>query len=280
MVTRLPQPEACSIALLDQVLVERNRGRNARFFRGIATEWRRRVESYLNERGNPETVSDWPAIMENTTPFLTLYRSPADNSSQAPVLTTLRERQMQFCPACGEEGTPNTLDHHLPIERFPHFAVTPANLSPMCDICQTAKGERTVDAQGRRIFLHPYFDEFLDAQILRLTIGRPLAAPMEFVLEPDPNLPDELVGLVRRHIGGLQLERRYGAFFRDEYIRLLRLAQAARDAGIDIRANVAAFKHLHQIRALNLWPHIFYSSVMEDAELLEFLANGELPTMR
>ncbi|HWU03156.1 MAG TPA: hypothetical protein VN222_10490 [Novosphingobium sp.] len=277
MVTRLPIPEACSLDLVDNVVLERANGRNAAYFNGLAVEWRQRVEHYLAQRGNPETVPNWPAIMANRTRFLTLYNSPAEVSSQAPILKQLRDRKLRFCPACGEEGTPNTLDHYLPKDGYPHFAITPVNLAPMCDICQSAKGTETVDEDGHRIFLHPYYDEFLTAQVIRLVIGRPFKAPQNFVLRPDLDLPDDLAALVQRHIRGLELESRYGIFFREEYLRLLRLTQEARAAGRDIREDIPTFKRMHEMRAPNLWPHIFFSAVVDDAELLEYLANGELP---
>lgn len=277
MVTRLALPAECSVALVNAVVAERAGGPNAAFFDGLAAEWRQRVEHYLAERGNPESVPTWPAIMANRTRFLTLYNSPAENSCQLPVLKSLRERKLQFCPACGEEGTPNTLDHYLPKEAFPHFAVTPVNLTPMCDTCQMIKGSEILDDLGRRQFLHPYYDDFIAAQVIVLEIGRPLDAPQDFVIRPDPGLPDELAELVQRHISGLELQRRFGAFFRDEYVRLLRLAQEARDAGLDIRDDVPKFKRMHEIRAVNLWPHVFFAAVNADKELLDYLAHGALP---
>ncbi|WP_156943477.1 5-methylcytosine-specific restriction endonuclease McrA (plasmid) [Ensifer sp. WSM1721] len=279
MVTRLPLPEACSVTLVETVVAERAGGPNALYFNGLAAEWRQRVEHYLAERGNPEAVPSWPAIMANRTRFLTLYNSPRENSSQLPILSALRERKLQFCPACGEEGTPNTLDHYLPKEAFPHFAITPANLAPMCDTCQLIKGTETLDDQGRRIFLHPYYDDFLNTQVVRLVIGRPFNAPEDFVLQPVQDLPDDLSALVQRHIDGLELQRRYGAFFRDEYMRLLRLTQEVRNAGRDICDDIPTFKRMHELRAVNVWPHIFYAAVSQDEELLDYLANGDLPAM-
>src|SRR3546814_3004594 len=61
----------------------------------------------------------------------------------------LHVHELNHCPACGEPGTPNTLDHYLPKGRYPHFCVTPLNLFPMCDACQQAKGEKTGDADSR-----------------------------------------------------------------------------------------------------------------------------------
>ena len=171
MVTRLPLPDTCSVTLMDSVVAERANGPNAGYFNGISAEWRSRIETYIAEHGNPESVPKWPAIHEHRTRFHTLYNTPQEHHSQYPVLKGLRDRKFQFCPSCGEEGSPSTIDHYLPKEDYPHFSVTPANLTPMCDACQTAKGQETVDKGGRRIFLHPYFDEFLTAQVVRLTLG-------------------------------------------------------------------------------------------------------------
>lgn len=277
MVAHLPVPQSCSLALIDAVVAERAGGPNAAYFNGLAPEWRQRVEQYLLEKGDPETIPTWPEIMETRKRFLTLYNNPQEGSSQGAVLKNLRDRKLQFCPACGEEGTPNTLDHYLPKQDFPHFSITPANLVPMCDTCQLFKGAETVDKDGKRVFLHPYYDDFLAAQVVRLIIGRPFKAPEDFILEADLDLPEDLCKLVQRHISGLELQRRYGAFFRDEYVRLLRLTQETREAGRDIRDDIPTFKRLHELKAVNLWPHVFYSAVADDEELLEYLGKGELP---
>lgn len=277
MVTRLPLPEICSLALMDAVVVERANGRNAAYFNGISGEWRSRIETYIAQCGNPEFVPKWPAIHIYRTRFHTLYNSPQEHHSQYPVLKGLRDRKFQFCPSCGEEGSPSTIDHYLPKEDYPHFSVTPVNLTPMCDACQSAKGQETLDENGRRIFLHPYFDEFLTSQVVRLTIGRPFNAPEDFALEPMEDLDPNIAGLVWRHIRGLNMVERYGAFFRDEYMRLLRLSQDARDLGLDIAEDIPRFLRLHRRKAVNLWPHLFYAAVVADAELIEHLRNGDLP---
>jgi 5-methylcytosine-specific restriction endonuclease McrA len=276
---KLPLPGDCSVALIDNIVREREGGVNAAYFSGICNEWRTRVREYVDRRGDPESVKTWPAIAPYRTRFLTLYNTPRENSVQHAILKRLRERKLQLCPSCGEEGVPNTLDHYLPKESYPHFAVTPANLTPMCDGCQGAKGTQTVDQNGIRIFLHPYFDDFLDVQVVRLLIGRPFEAPEDFILEADLDLPDEHSALVQRHIEGLELQRRYGAFFREEYVRLMRLAQEARSKGTDILEDIPRFKRLHELRNPNAWPHVFYAAVVEDEELLAYLSAGELPPM-
>lgn len=277
MVTKLPLPETCSLDLMDAIVEDRANGPNANYFKDLSAEWRSRIETYIAEHGNPESVPNWPAINSHRTRFHTLYNSPKEHHSQYPILKDLRDRRYQFCPSCGEEGSPSTIDHYLPKEKYPEFSVTPVNMTPMCDACQTAKGQKTLDENGRRIFLHPYYDEFLSSQVVRLTIGRPFSAPEDFALEPVESLDADLAGLVRRHICELHMDKRYGAFFRDEYMRLLRLSQEARDLGLDIAEDIPTYRRLYRKKAVNLWPHIFYTAVAADDELIEYLRNGDLP---
>lgn len=280
MVMLLPLPQFCSAQLVDDLILERANGQNSAFFNGIAKEWRERVESYIKERGNPETITDWPIILPHRNRFINLYEHPGENSVQRPILEQLRDRTLQICPSCGEEGTPNTLDHYLPKSEYPQFAITPENLIPMCDICQGYKGNETVDEEGCRIYAHPYFDEFLTDQILRLEIGRPLEAPENFCVGPVPGLPDEIDALVIRHIEGLEIEKRYGPFFKNAYLRLLRLAQKTRESGSDFRELLPLFKSDALGRGPNAWIHLFFAAVSGDAELLDYLADGDLEKMR
>src|SRR3546814_5688047 len=62
MVMYLPRPTACSLALLDAVIAERQGGANAAFFNGLASEWRERVRAYIERAGSPEFVPRWPQI--------------------------------------------------------------------------------------------------------------------------------------------------------------------------------------------------------------------------
>ncbi len=280
MVMRLPLPPICSAQLVDDLVLERANGQNSVFFNGLAAEWRERVENYIEERGNPEAIPDWPEIATHRNRFINLYKNPGENSVQRPIIETLRDRTLQICPSCGEEGTPNTLDHYLPKRDYPQFAVTPANLLPMCDICQMHKGSDTVDEEGRRLYVHPYFDEFIAEQVLSLEIGRPLVAPENFLLRPTPDLPEDIEALVLRHIGGLEIEKRYGPFFQNEYLRALRLAQDAREKDQDFRELLPFFKAHHLGRGPNAWIYLFYAAVTNDAELIDYLAEGELKAMR
>jgi hypothetical protein len=192
------------------------------------------------------------------------------------MLQALRAHDLILCPACGEPGSPNTLDHYLPKGKYPHFAVTPANLFPMCDACQDAKGEKTGDAASPRYFIHPYFDRFTDPQIVVLTIRAPFNAPT-FELQPHGALTPPEQSLVTTHLRELEIHERYVRFFRGEYLRVLRNVGQMREAQQDVVQNLRNFKGMRATPTPNGWDHIFYDGILKNAQLINYLVNEALP---
>ncbi|QIO48699.1 hypothetical protein HA464_32375 (plasmid) [Rhizobium leguminosarum bv. trifolii] len=278
MVMYLPSPQTDSEQLVDDIVVERQNGPNAAYFTGISPAWRARVADYIAQGGSPAAVPTWPQIEPRKTSFLTLYLSPADGSVQGEILKVMRKHGLSVCPACGEPGAPNTLDHYLPKTRYPHFCVTPHNLFPMCDACQKEKDTKTGDAQTPRFFLHPYYDTFLVHQILDLTIQAPFETPT-FTLNVSQALEPDQITLVTAHVRELALAERYGHFFRNQYRRLIRLVTRMRENHQDVRATLATFTFAAADPSPNSWDHIFYTSVMSNPPLLAYLEAGGLPTL-
>ncbi|WP_338586227.1 hypothetical protein [Pseudomonas sp. MAG733B] len=279
MVTRLPRPVVDDVELVHQVVDQRQRGRNGGFFERIRTPWKQRIRDYIQACGNPETVTPWAQAVRFKTRFLTLYNSPQNNSVQKPILERLRERTLQMCPACGEDGTPNTLDHYLPKNEFPDFSVTALNLFPMCDTCQGKKLEQVLNEEGERIFLHPYFDDFLDQQVLQLSIGQPYSAPKSMEVSASENLTPQFQSLVERHIESLEINKRYYHFFREKYTHLLGSAADIREAELDMRQQLTLFRNSARRKSVNSWGYIFYESVLANEELISHLENSDLPAL-
>ena len=273
---KLPKPNYVDADLVENIDAERQNGINKDFFSGIAADWKARVAAYVEQAGNPETVPAWTAIAGHKVKFLTLYDSPGENSVQRPILAHLRERTMQLCPGCGEDGTPNTLDHYLPKTAYPHFAVMTANLVPLCDICQLKKGTTMLDQDGQRMFLHPYFDDFVTGHVVILAIEPPFDAP-GFSLAPDPALDGGDADLLSRHLAGLEIEARYGHYFREQYLRLLKLTKELREKDLSVPQMIAVFQSDAARKAPNSWLHIFYAAVTANAALMNFLENEVLP---
>lgn len=279
MVKRLVEPDVDETIYLDSVVDERQNGKHARFFEGIRDEWKSRASGYRQNSGNPELIVPWVDVSHRKDTFINLYSSAAQESSHGAVIATLRSRTLQLCPACGEEGSPNTLDHYLPKEQYPEFSILPHNLLPMCDTCQASKGTQTVDVSNRRMFIHGYYDEFVDRQIVDLRIGTPFSAPASIALEPTEALTQANAELVRRHLQGLEIVSRYHRFFRSEYLHLLRLVNMMRGNQQEIVEFLQTFRDGERLRSVNGWRHVFYAGVLSNPDLLDFLKEAELPVV-
>jgi hypothetical protein len=276
VVMPLPAPTICSLKLVDDLVAERQNGINADFFAGIAADWRVRVQAYADARGSPALVQTWPEIAHKKGSFLNLYVSPAEGSSQGGMLQALRKHGLILCPACGEAGKPNTLDHYLPKGKYPHFCVTPLNLFPMCDACQAQKLEKTGDANDARFFLHPYFDVFIAEQVIAITIHPPFDAPT-FDLLPASGLTPDQTKLVARHVRELAITQRYAHFFRGQHRRLLRLVQRMRVSGQDVVDTLETFRSGVEYPSKNGWEHVFYTAVLGTPDFVTYLREGQLP---
>lgn len=276
MVMYLTAPKTCSLQIIEDIVAERKHGKNAKFFENIATDWRDKVQQYIDACGSPAVIKPWPQIDSKKTSFLNLYCSPKDGSVQGEMLKELRAHELNLCPSCGEAGRPNTLDHYLPKEAYPHFCVTPYNLFPMCDICQGKKGVKTGGTVNPRFFLHPYFDVFVAKQVIELTIDPPYVTPT-FNLQPDTTLTLQQSRLVESHIRELEIVQRYGRFFREQYIRLLRLVQEIRESKQEVDVTLELFRKDADRLSKNAWDYVFYSAVLSNPALMTYLRKEDLP---
>ncbi|MBB3146909.1 hypothetical protein FHS21_003325 [Phyllobacterium trifolii] len=275
---RLPVPNSCSLQLVDDVVAERQNGVNAAFFTSIRADWRAKVQEYIGAGGSPQFVQPWPDVAHRKNKFLNLYLSPKKASAHGLVLDQLRDHGLNLCPACGEAGAPNTLDHYLPKGIYPHFCITPHNLFPMCDACQGKKLEKTGDAANPRFFIHPYFDVFVAEQVIKLLIDPPFDTPT-FNLIPDPELPAEQLALVESHVRELAIDQRYGHFFREQHRRLIRLVQIMRNSGLNVADTLEMFRVNSEDPSANSWEHVFYAAVLSNAAMLNYLETEPLPTL-
>jgi hypothetical protein len=192
------------------------------------------------------------------------------------MLYAMRQHELSVCPACGEPGRPNTLDHYLPKTLYPHFCITPVNLFPMCDACQIYKGTKVGDTHSPRFFIHPYFDTFVAEQVLRVEIRPPFTVP-RFTFGPVEDLDLSIASLVCSHVRELGIEQRFTNYFRNQYRRLLRLVSKMRATNQDVLTSLTIFTDTASEPSMNTWEYVFYAAVIANQDLIEYLTNAELP---
>ena len=69
----------------------------------------------------------------------------------------------------------------------------------------------------------------------------------------------------------------FAHYFKAESLRTLKLVQTLRESGLPVVATLRAFEVRSRMPALNSWEHVYWSAVTGNAEMLDFLENGELP---
>ncbi|MBY1058802.1 hypothetical protein FP388_18810 [Citrobacter europaeus] len=112
------------------------------------------------------------------------------------------------CPYCGI-GDPSTLDHYIPKELFPEFSVFSKNLIPICATCNSSyKKTKFKMRNGKRIFIHTYYDGFPDLYFLTANIIVNQKIKIDFAINSQSSEPD-FSELIHNHFTHLGLKKRF-----------------------------------------------------------------------
>jgi len=133
--------------------------------------------------------------------------APRSKSPRDKLYAEIRKRAAE-CPYC-TIGPTKTLDHYLPKQRYPEFAVLTINLVPSCSSCNSSRDFRT--RSGERALIHPYFDTIPDERLLfaeiRVAAGQP---DVTFdVINWRRTANPTFAQLYGRHVTLLRLRKRY-----------------------------------------------------------------------
>lgn len=114
------------------------------------------------------------------------------------------------CPYCTGSGT-STIEHILPKEDYPEYAINTLNLIPCCGICNPSKGQKVKDDAGMPQFINFYYhdiesQEFLIADISFDDNGKPL---FTFHLNLQHFSDSVLRAAIENHYENLHLLERY-----------------------------------------------------------------------
>ena len=111
------------------------------------------------------------------------------------------------CPYC-LVNTAHQLDHYAPKSTYAEYAVCASNLVPACSQCNEPrrKGDRYLDVNGKRLFLHPYLDPVPDDGLIADVVVVQGAVVATYRVRPGP---DTL--LMTRHVAALDLAERYAS---------------------------------------------------------------------
>jgi hypothetical protein len=166
MVARINPPLDCSVEIVRKTIEARVKHKH--FYERIKKDLIDRAQFYSVHQGNPENIlpinlrdytdSNEDALSRKLS-LIGLYSPKEGKIPHAQLEQIRKENSLVVCPSCGEPGRPRTLDHYLPKDVFPEFAIVLLNLTPMCDWCQGEKLAEYITSDGRKRYIHPYFDD-------------------------------------------------------------------------------------------------------------------------
>ena len=285
MVAKIAAPEHDMIATLNSVLAERKR--HLRFYEAIKDDLIAQFLSYEENNGNPEIIS--PLTIRNYTrsddeaekrkkSLLNLYLPKVDKHPFDVLSEMRRKHGLLFCPSCGEDGAPGTLDHYLPKEHFPELSICLLNLTPMCSRCQGEKSSDFLTDNDERMFLHPYYDE-IGQCFFNIGIRPPFSSPSAFIINLNDEVEVGIRSVVERHIRGVAFKERLEEFCEIKHLHLLKIMADEREDEDPFPAArlIRKFLRQEQKKTYNAWAAIYFQSVLDTPELLDYLDNGELP---
>lgn len=286
MVTKIKTPDISSIEFINKVLESRmvSSNRLRTFYRAIEKDLISSYESYIQEKGNPEIINNLDfkkysavnKVESRKKTMINLYLTKQDNYI-TPILNNLRtNHNLLFCPFCGEEVIPSTLDHYLPKEEFPEYSICLANLIPMCTKCQgkDAKGEKVLDSNNCRIFLNPYYENV--DEFLILNISPPFDKPT-FVLNLKYIEDRAYYKILASHVVELNIYERFLNFAKSKHISLLKLAKKNRQSGRNINESIQYCLDAGEVNSSNVWSAIYYRGVLSNNDLIDYLNYENLP---
>ena len=285
MVANVALPSDDSLKTINTVLAERQKFLG--FYRSITNDLLEQVESYIENNGDPTLVkplnlrdytdTDADALKRKKT-LINLY-SPKPDKAPFLILEKMRnDHGLLFCPSCGEDGAPGTLDHYLPKTEYPELSVCLVNLTPMCSKCQGKKSDDYLTEDNEKAFLHPYFDQ-IDECLFSINIEPPFNNPLRFSIILKNTVNGELKRLVESHIAGIDFINRVEIFCENKHLHLLKLMAEEREDEEPLKAEqlIRRFLRQEQKKALNAWGSIYYQSVLKSPDVLDYLNNGQLP---
>lgn len=194
-------------------------------------------------------------------------------------MTTLRGNLLKRvsvarCPFCGISES-STLDHYLPKEQYPEFAIFPKNLVPSCAICNTRKRDRILDdGTNVRMFLHPCYDSIPDMPFLRVRARmKSDALILSYRLTHPRGMSLRTFQHLQLHFKELDLADRYRRMglehLGSQYPALRRAYGPNEDPGRVAEKLVQGAEDFEEVSGTNYWLAKLYRALASNAEFCD-----------
>lgn len=175
-----------------------------------------------------QIYQDYDRLMTASTGY-TIPRSLANGNLNADFMKNLYTKQLvgktgrcrddydrilasaprKKCPMCSESIV-TALDHHVPKSSYFLYSVFPKNLVPICSRCNEAK-KHTMPNQLNKQFIHPYYDDFSQAQWFEVRFTSMNPIELTYVCKNNLHLGNGADEKLKSHFRRLKLDELYSS---------------------------------------------------------------------
>lgn len=288
MVTKLSPPNYDPIILWVEIYLQRRKYKKYEaFYDLIQPEIIKKFILYMDSGGDPMYVtpmklSDFTTSQDEAevrkATLQNLY-SAKINKKPYDVLDEMRRKhKLLYCPSCGEDGVPGTLDHYLPKDVYPELSVCLVNLTPMCNRCQEEKSTNYKMGNGGKMFFHPYFDSINEC-LFKVEFSPPYNSPADFNVSIRETVSQADRALAVSHLYGLDWISRFNVYCEVKQLHLIRMMSDERkdEEPSSAKTIIRKFLRNEEYKSINSWGAIYYKSVLENDDFLRYLDSEDLP---
>lgn len=133
----------------------------------------------------------------------------AKNREPRAIYDRIKNSADGVCPLCDEREVAS-LDHYLSQSEFSTLVVTPMNLVPACADCNYAKLQHRPTTSEQQL-IHPYFDDFSDAQWLHASVERIGPSALRYFVLSPVGWPPQKSARAEIHFNKLGLAKLFAA---------------------------------------------------------------------
>lgn len=219
---------------------------------------------------NPQTKPLKLRIKRIGTLLIDYYNNPPSGLDEL-LKNRRQEHGLDECPYCGKPGSPDTLDHFLPKDDWPEYAIHPNNLVPQCRSCAPIKGTQYYCSNSNvAMFLHPIYDESLSKLRFKIEVdvdGNELKFKPKFSV--DQSVKEQDINRLIKHIEKLKLNSRITKFCLRQYTQWKNKLQEKK-FDIQVSFNARIQEEKHKDYASN-WETAFLQGMLRNKQAMSIL---------
>ncbi|EMJ2903632.1 HNH endonuclease [Yersinia enterocolitica] len=220
--------------------------------------------------GNPDDKNRDKLLWSGKKMLLDHYENPP-NKLKENLVFRRREHGLSACPYCGNPVMPSTLDHFMPKDKWPEYAIYPDNLVPQCLDCAPIKGQSYYShPKGSCEFVHPIYSDLLSRIGFNIhSIINNGEFTFRVTYKYDSSLTKNELERLKNHLISLNVNNRINDFCKRNIKKIIN-EQKTKNNDIRYFLNVKLSRYYNRLNLYSNWKDAFYSSLLND-DIIEYL---------